>query len=293
MGQGQSNPVPAQKPPPLPMPIPQPIRPQASPPPPPPPPPPQPPPPANNPLDPRIFADINTTIQFDTNGTVSVPHTHSTILILARRSGSLDKFLQSYKLSSIEPNNNILNNFTYLTKLFQRITDPNARIDLTQDLSGVARFDELQEYLDVVENSQIPVMELVENVLKEETLLDPTEMKKAKERYEVAMASYEVVKNRQYHVSFYEGWLPITRPLNILSMYVMFGFSFLFMIFSVLIFLKMRGIELRLSSTDSGQEVTIPSLESFQGYGDLKKYVIGGVMIGALVAGVGLWRGWF
>jgi len=238
-----------------------------------------------NAIDPHIFSSINTKIEFDTEGSLAVPLTHVSILKKARQSGSADKFMETYKLSST--NENIVGNFAYISSIFSKLMDPNSHIDTTQDLRGFDNFDNLQEYLQNMENSQLPVMELVANVLNEEMQLDTTALIKAKKRYEAAKASYEVVENRENQVSYYEGWFPITRPLKVATMYTLFGISILFAILSVLLFLNMGGVQLN---------VVIPTSEfssTTSNYEDVKKYIFGGVAGGGIIAAVGIWRGWF
>jgi hypothetical protein len=65
----------------------------------------------------------------------------------------------------------------------------------------------------------------------------------------------------------------------------------LFMILSVLIFLKMGGVELNITLPSGNPNLDLSS--SGSGYDDLKKYMLGGCIVGGIFAGIGLWRGWF
>ena len=264
---------------------------------------------------------INTTILFITGSEGSVPTSCPAILKAARTSGSLQNFLEIYNLGDQQEilksaqialaRTNGGGNFgggnfgeamgdiiialrefiPNLSGFLLGLSSPT--IDTKQLISSSPEYSSINTYLTTIETSQLPVIRNVSNCLAESAKADPKLLKAAKDNYETSKARYESVTDGNEHVSYYEGWFPITRPLKITTMYVLFALGLIFIILTILIFLSMKGIELKFILPATAVGFSMNSSTENSQYNHYKPYIMKGVGVGALVVVVGMWKKWF
>jgi hypothetical protein len=227
------------------------------------------PPPPPPEVDPRIFSILDKTHIFDIK---SVPIVCKDILKAARSSGSVENFLNIYKLNTPQ-------SIQQLSDFVGALSSPT--VDQTLVVDNVNGYTKLDSYLNQMETSQVPIIRNVANCLHETTTKDPTTLVKAKENYDASKERYELITNEDNRVSYYEGWFPITRPLTVTTLYVLFAVGLFFIIISILLFLSMKGIELRF--------ILPATYESINMYGYYGPYVASGIIIGGLGVAIYLW----
>lgn len=210
---------------------------------------------------PVIAPTVDVSILFPTGVTDSVPNTCSTILSTARRSGVKPSFLTTYKLDEMKVN---------LQDLKTKLSAPN--VDQLQNIESKSGYFDINSYITTIETSQLPIQRLVNQCMKEEMEID-VDSKKA--QVEESKARYESIKTPERRVSYYDGWFPLFRPMSESAIFGIFGAGLTLLLLSILIFLRMQGIQLKLE---------LPEL-FLAGY-DLSAYT--GYIYGAASLGVAL-----
>jgi hypothetical protein len=175
---------------------------------------------------------VDVSILFPTGVTDSVPTTCTTILNTARRSGTKAGFLTTYKLDEMKSN---------LQDLKTKLSAPN--VDQLQNIESKSGYSDINTYITTLETSQLPIQRLVSQCLKEEMEVD-VESKKA--QVEESKSRYESIKAPERRVSYYEGWFPLFRPMSETSLFGVFGAALSLLLLSILIFLRMQGVQLKL-----------------------------------------------
>ena len=226
---------------------------------------------ATNPTKTIITPSINTSIKFDSM-TNDVPITCKEI-IAASNNKQLTPFLSTYKLNELQSNiSQFLASLTSITPSTLTIS------------SSASDYIAVKNYLDTVANEQIPVLTNVYNCLNETSAVNSSEYKSAIDNYDTSRSRYEDITTDHPRVSYYEGWFPIVRPLKVISLFLLFGFAILLIILSILIFLQMKGIEIKLE---------IPATQAY-GYNPAYTNIMGfGAITGFIFIVIALWRGWF
>lgn len=179
-----------------------------------------------------VAPTVDISIQFPTGVVNSVPNTCATILSSARRSGTKDTFLSLYKLNEIKTN---------LQDLKTKLSAPN--VDQLQPIESKAGYSDVNSYITQIESSQLPIQRLVSKCLKEEMEVD-VESEKAK--VEESKSRYEAIMAPEQRVSYYEGWFPLFRPMSESALFGIFGAGLALLLLSILLFLRMQGVQLRI-----------------------------------------------
>jgi len=234
------------------------------------------PPPPPPEVDPRIFTILDKNHIFDIK---SVPIVCKDILKAARSSGSVENFLNVYKLNTPQ-------SIQQLSDFVGALSSPT--IDQTLVVDSVTGYSNLDSYLNEMETSQVPIIRNVANCLHETTSKDPTTLVKAKENYDTSKERYELITNEDHRVSYFEGWFPITRPLTVTTLYILFAVGLFFIIVSILLFLSMQGVELKFILPVSASTTTFAftDLTKYARYGSV---AVGGCIVGAAGVAVYLW----
>lgn len=215
--------------------------------------------------------NVNSDVQFVTDvGSGGVPRTCQTILQRARQDGK-PGFFDIYKLNKLKD--------TFIS-LNSQLTD--STLQTTSNLTST----DLQQYLTVIETSNLPVLRLVNNCLSEEIKIDEKTLKEAKEAHDTSKARFESIDEDHEYVGYYESWFPLQRHVKENNLFFLFGVSVFLLILSILTFLHLAGIEFKF---------ILPNIESTSGYSfdTYQPYLLGGAMVGILFVGIGLWIKWF
>lgn len=220
--------------------------------------------------------NLNTDVQFAVDvGTGGVPKTCQTILQRARQEGK-PGFFDLYKVQQMKEN---------FVSLRNQLTDVN--LNTNASITN----PELDEYLETVESTQLPILRLVKNCLTEELKIDQSKLKEAQQAYDTSKARYESIDEEHESVGYYESWLPLHRHVKENNLFLLFGFSIFFLIISILTFLQIGGIELKFIlpkfESEFGGSMFSFSIDNYY------QYLIGGLIVGVLYTAIGLWRKWF
>lgn len=67
-----------------------------------------------------------------------------------------------------------------------------------------------------------------------------------KQAMEESKLRLDGIRNSDTHVSYYEGWFPLFRPMSETSLFTVFSISIALLLVSIVAFLRMQGIELQI-----------------------------------------------
>ena len=233
------------------------------------------------------ISSVNTNTNFVTviDSPNVVPMTCTSILSAARTAGSRAKFLETYMLQGTQ-NTNLKVNLELLKGPLG-----GATLDPTQDVTQATGYSAIDSYLTTIQDTQIPVLQLVSACLSEANTPDMMLLKQKEEEYEDAKARYEGITTDVQKVSYYEGWFPIFRPMKESSLFILYGVSITLILFSLLFLLQMSGIVVNISFPTQFfiniYNYFGHSLSYYEGY------AIGGAVVGIIFALVAFLRGWF
>ena len=219
-----------------------------------------------------------TTVYGDPN---QVPMTCTDILSHARVAGSRANFLKTFNLQGTQ-NTNLKVNLELLKVPMENIAD--------QDVSSAPGYSDINTYLSSVQNTQIPVLQLVANCLSEANSPDTQELKVLEKEHDEAKARYDGITSDVERVSYYQGWFPMFRPMKEVSLFVLFGVSMFIMLVSILLLLHVSGIRVNISFPLQ----FFIDMYSYFGHTPsyYSSYLIGGLIVGFLCAAVAFTRGW-
>lgn len=207
----------------------------------------------------------------------------SSILQNAYTDPNANTFLNRYKLSSQTTSNLITNLQNFKSDLDSENVDKNQVVSFDPNTETN---DDIDYYLNLVNNSLLPNLRLVNNCLKENNSYNLEAIEKQKELTDESRLRLETVKDPETKVSYYEGWFPLFRPMSEPALFGIFTTAVFLLILSIGVFLRMSGIQF---------SITLPSVfVGGQGI-DTNKFIMIGLGVGAL-GGLGVYgynKGWF
>jgi hypothetical protein len=228
-------------------------------------------------------ASVNTNTHFTTGygDPNQVPMTCTDILSHARVAGSRANFLKTYNLQGTQ-NTNMKVNLELLKVPMENIAE--------QDVSSAPGYTAIDTYLSSVQNTQIPVLQLVNACLSEASSPDTQELKELEKEHDEAKARYEGITTDVERVSYYQGWFPMFRPMKEVSLFVLFGVSMFIMLVTILLILHTSGITIHISFPLQ----FFIDMYSYFGHtlGYFMSYLIGGLIVGLICVVFAFIRGW-
>lgn len=105
---------------------------------------------------------------------------------------------------------------------------------------------ELGNYLTRLENSVIPIQEYVTNCVKDAVQFNAADYDAQVKATDESKSRLDAITTPEQHVSYYDGWFPLFRPMKESALFGLFAVSIFMLLISVLIFLKMKGIEINI-----------------------------------------------
>jgi len=197
-------------------------------------------------------------------------------IVAAVKANTPSTFLQLYAIPTI---------ITNLQSLHKALT---TGVDENQTITDGNNLASIQSYLTKIDTIQVPILKLVKACTGETSQpVSNDAYAAAKERLSTSMERLEFIQNPEQYVSYYEGWFPIFRPMVRTALFGLFGVSLFLLLLSIILFLRMNGIELKLVFPESA-DVTQASIPSTYTYA-----AGAAIAIGLLVGYYGNKNGWF
>ena len=211
-------------------------------------------------------ASLETSPPFYTSGAGAVPIKCAEILSKKKTTTAGD-FLSAYGLPTLKTKLTTFNTSAAMT----------ASLNQQTDITNSSGYDGINTFLTTVENTSLPVLRLVKSCLEEDSQLDKAEYNSAKVSKEESKLRLDSILTPERHLSYYDGWFPIIRPMHETSLFVLFGAALFMLIASILFFLRMGGVYI---------QINIPQLSVPYAGGNTSSlsspYVFGGVAVGFL-----------
>jgi hypothetical protein len=148
--------------------------------------------------------------------------------------------------------------------------------DQGQTFSDTVGRDAVQAHLTYIENSYLPIVRLGNTCLKEALEVDQTALKAAQDKLEESQSRLAAITNPEEQVSYYEGWFPMIRPMTEPALLGIFGAAIFMLLVSILVFLRLQGVEINLIVPDTTL-FTLPPNATYYIYGGLATGIIGSI----------------
>lgn len=188
-----------------------------------------------SPSVPVVPPTLDVRITFPTGIAASVPTTCPDILRAAKTIGNKSNFLSQYKLPEQKK---ALQDFIGMLQ--------SSTIDQRQSVDSNQGWADINAYLTTLENTQLPVQRVVNSCLREANEPNVAELEQNRKLRDESKARYEAIRAPEQRTSYYEGWFPLFRPMTEQSLFILFGCALFLLLTSAALFLRMRGIELKV-----------------------------------------------
>jgi hypothetical protein len=210
---------------------------------------------------------IDVTPPFTVTGEGSVPTSCAIIIANAKADATASVFLDRYKIGST----------TSLTQKLSGLkaalpTDTSKTITVNAGLTGV------NDFLKMVNNTSLPVIQHVNNCLRESLQIDNTKIKEAQDILEESKSRLASITNPERNVSYYEGWFPIIRPMSEPALFGLFGAAILLLLLSIMILLRLTGVQIDIKIPEIIiPYFTLPPNATYYIYGGIAVGIVGGL----------------
>ena len=146
-----------------------------------------------------------------------------------------------------------------------------------QPISGLSGYADINTFLTSLGTSVLPVIRLANTCLRENLQVDTTAYEEAKAKAEESKLRLNSILTPEQHLSYYDGWFPLIRPMTESALFGIFGAALFMLIMSILIFLRMTGVQIQLQIPEmTGPSwFTLPPNASYYMYGGLAAGLIG------------------
>jgi len=204
--------------------------------------------------------------------------TCSTIVSKANTDTSISSFLSSYGLQDKTGGADVSIKDKLTT--FQAQLAP-ATVDQLQDITAKTGYSAVNTFITGLQTTYLPVIRLAESCLKEATQVDRSAYNQAKAKAEESSLRLKSILNPEQHLSYYDGWFPLIRPMSESALFGIFGAALFMLILSILVFLRMTGVQIQLQIpeiTYFPEWLTLPPYASY--------YIYGGIAAGLIGTGV-------
>jgi hypothetical protein len=157
--------------------------------------------------------------------------------------------------------------------------------DIGQSIINKAGYSDIDAFLRSLNNTHLPTIRLVDNCLKEDQKIDMREYNSAKETKEESKSRLESILTPEQHISYYEGWFPIVRPMTEFSLFLLFGAALFLILVSIMVFLSMGGVAVQIQIP----ELLLPQTMAFLNYyipPGSSYYLYAGLFFGLIATGI-------
>jgi len=211
--------------------------------------------------------------------TTTIPMACPAVISAAKNASTSDALLDL--VYHIHPNHEnplyaIQANLRPLARALTKIDDQG------QTFSDTVGRDAVQAHLKYIEDSYLPIVRLGDTCLKESLQPDTAALKSATDKLEESQSRLASITNPEEVVSYYEGWFPMVRPMTEPALLGIFGASIFMLLVSILVFLRLQGVEINVIVPDITL-FTLPPNASYYIYGGLATGIIGSIAYAYLV----------
>jgi hypothetical protein len=157
--------------------------------------------------------------------------------------------------------------------------------DTSQPIVDKPGFSDIDLFLANLKSTHLPVLRLVDNCLKEDQQIDMTEYNSAKATNEESKSRLESILTPEQHISYYEGWFPIVRPMTEMALFLLFGTGLFLLLVSITVFLSMSGVAVQIQIP----ELLLPQMFAFLSYyfpPGSSYYLYAGLFFGLIATGL-------
>jgi hypothetical protein len=153
-----------------------------------------------------------------------------------------------------------------------------ATVDQLQDITENGGYSNVNTFITALQTTYLPVIRLVQSCLREATQVDRAEYNAAKAEAEESNLRLKSILTPEQHLSYYDGWFPLIRPMSESALFGIFGAALFMLILSILVFLRMTGVQIQLQIpeiTNFPDWLTLPPYASYYIYGGIAAGLIG------------------
>jgi len=163
-----------------------------------------------------------------------------------------------------------------------------AKVDQLQDIRANAGYSNVNTFITGLQTTYLPVIRLADSCLREATQIDRTAYNVAKAKAEESNLRLKSILTPEQHLSYYDGWFPLIRPMSESALFGIFGAALFMLLLSILVFLRMTGVQIQLQIPEIMNMPSLltllpswPTLPPYASY-----YIYGGIAAGLIGTGV-------
>jgi hypothetical protein len=198
---------------------------------------------------------LQTTAPFtpSTAGGVTAAKTNCPDILTQAKSLDVVSFLRNYgindKVTGTDQDISIKDKLTTF-KMALSAADTKQPITTIAGYSTSGLGTGVNDFINALKTTHIPVIRLVDNCLKENFQIDVTGYNKAKALADESKTRLDSILTPEQHTSYYEGWFPIVRPMTEFTLFFFFGAALFILLTSIVIFLSMSGVAVQIQIPD-------------------------------------------
>lgn len=175
-------------------------------------------------------------------GNVTAAKTSCPDIVSQAKSLDINTFLENYGMKDGSSIKGRLASFKTELSLAAITQDIQTKIGYSTTVTNVG----VNEFMNALDTTHIPVIRLVDNCLRENLEADMTDYNTAKSTADESKTRLESILTPEQHTSYYDGWFPIIRPMTEIALFFVFGAALFMFILSIMIFLSMTGVSLQI-----------------------------------------------
>lgn len=221
-------------------------------------------------------ATVITTAPFIITGPNALPITCAAIISKANTDTTTTTFLSSYGLQD-KASDGVDISIKDKLLSFQGQLAP-ATVDQLQDITTKGGYSNVNTFITGLQTTYLPVIRLADTCLREATQVDRSAYNAAKAAAEESNLRLKSILNPEQHLSYYDGWFPLIRPMTESALFGVFGAALFMLILSILVFLRMTGVQIQLQIPEIMNMpywLTLPPYASYYIYGGIAAGLIG------------------
>jgi hypothetical protein len=202
-----------------------------------------------NNLSPNPSLDTTTPFTPSTSGTATAAKTTCPDILSQAKSLDVPTFLANYGIK--DKDTSTAADISIKDKL-ATFKVSLASADVKQDIQSSLGYSNsgtntgVNNFIQALQTTHLPVIHLVDNCLKEDLQIDMTSYNAAKATANESKARLDSILTPEQHTSYYECWFPIIRPMAESALFFVFGSALFILMTAIVIFLSMSGVAVQI-----------------------------------------------